>query len=124
MLDNPKDILLQALTIVGFPDDKKEDFITKFSQMCNKHFLSDLLGTLPEDEQKSLIERLREEQDQEKIKAILLENFSKEDIEETLKQSTGSVFKDYLENIMPDLSEEKRLELAKYFKTFSEASAV
>lgn len=120
MLDNPRDILLQALTIVGFPDGKKEDFIDKFSEVCNKQFLSDLSDTLPEDKQKLLIDRLKEEKDPEKIKSFLLENFNKEVIEGTLKKSTKSVFSDYLQTIMPDLSKEKQTELAKYFKTLSE----
>ncbi len=120
MLDTPKDILLQALTIVGFPDDKKEDFIAKFIEVCNKQFLSDLLDTFPEDKQKSLIDRLKEEKDPEKIKAILLENSSKDTIGGILKKSTKEVFKDYLQTVMPDLSEEKQVGLAKYFKTLSE----
>src|SRR5438874_1028197 len=106
MQKNPKDIIMQVLTIIGYEDDNNA-LADEFIRNCEKQALIDLLQELPQEKQGQLKQQIAEVTDQEQQKAIILEYITPEQYQEALQQASASAFEGFLEEITPTLSDDQ-----------------
>ena len=122
MHQDPKDIILNILTIIGFTDDK-EAAADEFIQNCEKQALLDILVALPVEKQDALKRQLAGVKDQDQQKAIIAEYVSSEQYQESLQKASATAFEGLIEEVIPTLSKEQTDKLQSYFTSFTKPVA-
>lgn len=107
MYDNLPSILLSILTIINYPNNKQK-FIADFQQVCRQYAVLALAERLPKDKQKELKDKLKNIISGEAGKQIVFSYFSQDEYKTTLDQLAQKIFQDYISDISPKLSPEKR----------------
>ncbi len=115
MNQNPKQIILQVLDRIGFEDDK-EKFANDFLLLCFQQALGNLAKELPSDKQTELTQRMSLISENQ-VEQLLLEYFPKEKLEEAVKQSSGTLFEEYLQTIIPTLNPDQQEKLGSFLST-------
>lgn len=110
-----RDVLLQVLNIIGYSDNK-EEFISKFLQLCEQQALINMINSLPEDRRSSLESALSKQNSPENITAILDKYLSKKDLAQAVQKATEDTFKSYLQSVIPTLSNSQRKDLDSLLK--------
>ena len=119
MNQNPRDIFLQVLNIIGYTNDK-EEFTNKFFQLCEQQTVVSLIKSLPQDKQTSLQTELSKQTIPDPSNTLLKKYFSEEQIVNTLQKATEETFSSYLQTVMPTLNDKQRTELETYLKNLPE----
>lgn len=115
MNQNPKQIILKVLEIIGYEDDK-EKFANEFLSLCLQQALVALTQTLPQDKQDQLTQR-SSLTPPDKMEELLLEYFSAEKLQEDIKEASRTTFEDYLKEIIPTLNENQKNKLEQYLSS-------
>ena len=118
MNQNPRDIFLQVLNIIGYTNDK-EEFTNKFFQLCEQQTVLSLIKSLPQDKQTSLQTELSKQTIPDPSNLLLKKYFTEEQIANALQKATEETFNSYLQTVMPTLNDKQRTELGTYLKTLS-----
>ncbi len=113
MQQNPNDLIIEVLNIIGYTDDKQK-FANDFIDSCRKQTFLELLSNLPSEEQQALNQQLESGEDS-KTSLLLNEQFSREEYNQALKKVIEGAFKEYLETIKPHLSKDQLQELQVFF---------
>lgn len=87
MNQNPKNLFLQVLNIIGYADNK-EEFADKFFQLCEQQTMANLVKSLPEEQ-----------------------------VAASLEETTKEVFNNYLQTVIPTLNTKQKAELESYLKS-------
>lgn len=109
---NPKEIILQVLEIIGYQDDR-EKFSNDFLGLILQKSINDLAEKLSQDKIDQLRQRLSLTTP-EKLETLLKEYFSKEELDSSVRKVSESMFKEYLEEVSPTLSDTQRENLQNY----------
>src|SRR5947209_6150839 len=106
MQQDPKDIILELLTIIGY-EDNKETYANDFIQNCEQQALIDALSALPTHQRDAFKQRMLWTHDQGRAKEIIAEYIAPEQYKQALQKASADVFKELLEAVMPTLSREQ-----------------
>src|SRR5690348_8721689 len=106
MQRDPRDILIEVLTIISFQDDK-EAYADRFIQNCEKQALLNVLSTLSEEKKQDFKQKMVGVTDQERAKQIITEYVIPEQYNNTLKKTAETTFRAFIEVILPTLSKEQ-----------------
>jgi hypothetical protein len=131
MQNDPINTFNHILELIGY-EDNKEEFVKEFFELCQKQTVLDLVKSLPEEKQNELKEKLSVQLDSSKannVSAVLdqlktlpdgaNEYFTEEQRVAAFQKAVENGFKNYLSEVMPTLSEEKKSELQNYLKSLS-----
>jgi len=113
MQQNPKDIILEVLSIIGYVENK-ESYAVKFIQNCEKQTLFDLLTTLPKEMQEQFKSQIVGATDQVQQKAIIFTYVTSEQYQTALQKASTTAFQDLLEAVTPMLSTDQADKLKSY----------
>src|SRR5947209_4190147 len=116
MQQNPKDNILQVLTIIDYEDDKQA-YADEFIQNCEKQALVDLLIALPQEQQERLKQQIAGITDQEQQQAIITEYVTPEQYNQALRKASATAFEGLIEEIIPTLSAEQTDKLQSYLQS-------
>ena len=109
MKNKAKDILLKILEIIDYQKNKSE-FANKFLDMIYKQAFLKVIENLPDNKKLNLDNEIKNK-NLDKSMEILLNYVSKEDFEETVERVALEMFIDYIQKIMPTLTDEKKSKL-------------
>ena len=112
MKNKAKDILLKILGIIDYRKDRSL-FADKFIDLIFRQAFLKVVKNLPFDKKKQLDERLKNKNLDDSLK-ILLEYVAKEDFEKAVERISLEMFIDYIQQIMPALSPERKNKLTAY----------
>lgn len=112
MITNPKLLLENVLTIIGYADNKNY-FIEEFARLCFQKTLADYQKLLSENRRKELVHILYQN-DVIKLQEQLEPYVISEEFSKLLQENSQKLFQDYLDTILPKLSEEQRNNLDSY----------
>jgi hypothetical protein len=113
-MPNPLTILAQVLIIIKYPGDKKE-FIDDFADLCIKKGLETATQSLPFEKQKELVNRIKDLTNPKEALTIIGQYVPISKYQEAVNKATTDLFADFLTTIEPDLLEEQKNALDKYF---------
>ena len=113
MQQNPKDIIVTVLTLMGYEDDKNS-YADEFFQNCEKQAFADAIKGLPERTQEEIKHKVFWIKDQERLKTIIAEYVTPEQYKEALKQASQTAFEGLLKEIIPMLSDDQAAKLQSY----------
>lgn len=116
MVQQVNNIIQTTLDIIGYAEDKDE-FVKKFIEGCDKKTIADQVSSLPPEKQEELKQELSKSQSQEDIKGILAKYFSEEQYSQSLEKVTKSSFQEYIDSVMPALTEEQKKKLDSYLSS-------
>lgn len=103
-MNNPKNILLKILEIIGYSDNK-EIFADEFLKNIQAQSVIDLIQSLPQDKQSQIKKQLlTNPNDPNKVADVLKLYFNNEQIQEALKNASKTAMEEYIEAISPTLS--------------------
>ncbi len=120
MNQDPKQIILQVLGIIGYEGDK-DKYANDFLSLCLQKALVDLMRELPQDKQDQLTQRMSLITP-DKMETLLLEYFPKEKFETAVKEASRSTFEEYLKTIIPTLNEDQHSKLETYLSSQAPAT--
>lgn len=115
MKNDPKQIILQVLEIIGYEDDK-DKYANDFLSLCLQKAFVSLTQDFPQDKQDQLTQRMSLIS-ADKIEGLLLEYFPKEKFETAVKEASRSTFEDYLKTIIPTLNDDQKNKLEQYLSS-------
>lgn len=126
-MQDPVIILNKVLTIIDYQDNK-ERFIEEFHKVCLQQAFLEIIDLISEEKKIELKQSLEGKKEQQEIASILQTFVSKEEYSSRLQRVTQEYFKDYLDTILPTISEQKKEELYNYLSIikspdFSDTSA-
>ena len=113
MDQNPLDYLKQILNIIGYEDDM-EKFAQEFLTMCMAQASAKVLSNLSPNAQKEIQEKLKKAKDQSEITTVLSEYQNITEYNNTLQQITQENFEEYIEEILPTLTQVQKERLLKF----------
>jgi len=114
----PKDIIIQILDLVGYGENK-EEFADELLSLCQQQALVDLIKSLPEEKQTLLEKTLSQQPNPQNIDQVLKDNFTEEQILESLKKATENTIQTYLLTISPHLSDLQKNNLKTYIQSLT-----
>lgn len=109
MIQNPRELFLQVLEIIGYSDDR-EEFTNKFFQLCEQQAIVNLVKSLPQDKQT----------DPDPNNLLLKKYFTQEQVATNLQEATRETFNSYLQTVIPTLNNKQKTDLETYLKSLSE----
>ena|SRR5579859_754832 len=115
MEQNTRNTILEVLEIIGYTDDR-EAFTDGFITNCKKQALFDVLEALLPERQVKLKERIKDVTDVDQAKAILETYVSTEVYNQALEQASKNAFIEYIEAVLPGLSNDQTSNLQAYLK--------
>ena len=119
MNDDIKTLLTQILGVINYEDDKDE-FINKYINIINNQTFFNLIQSLPQDKQEEIKNKFTQaKNDKEKAQEVFKEYFSKEQIEESIKNSSKDIMTKYLEaisNTLSDVQSQNLIQLIEKYK--------
>jgi 2-succinyl-5-enolpyruvyl-6-hydroxy-3-cyclohexene-1-carboxylate synthase len=107
MQQSIQSILTQVLTIINYPEDKRQAFIIEFGDMCISKALASVTQPLSEEKKAELVNKIKDIEDPNEAEKIIGEYVSIDDYQKTIEQTTSELFENFLETIEQDLSEEQ-----------------
>lgn len=117
-MDQNNQVIQRILDIIGYSDDKKA-FADKFSKVCQKQALLDLIDSLPFNKQEGLKLQLGSADNPQKIGEILKQYVSADEYNKILKLASQNALDSYLQTVTPTLSDTQLAELQSYLKSFT-----
>lgn len=118
MNKDPKDILTQILTIVDYKGDKS-DFAERFIVICQQQAFLEFVESLPTTLQEDLKKKLGDEKDKERIKKAMDQYVNTKEFLEKLELVTARNFKEYIEAIIPTLTDDQKARLQKFLTSLA-----
>lgn len=118
MQHDPKAIILQVLSVIGYEDDTNAA-AAEFIQNCEKQALLDLLTALPAEKQERFKNQIAGVTDQAQQKAIIAQYVTPEQYQEALQNASRTAFQGLLEEIIPTLSKEQAHKLQSYLHSLT-----
>ncbi len=115
---NPKEIILKVLEIIGYQDDK-EKFANDFLGLILQKSINNLAEKLPQDKLDQFRQRVSLTSP-EKFENLIKDYFSQDELNDSVKTVSENMFKEYLEEISPTLSDGQRENLQNYLKSLSD----
>src|SRR5438270_20802 len=115
MQQNPKDIMLHFLSIAGITDNA-EAYADDFLRLCENQALVDVIKTFPEEQQQQVQERITGVPDKTRIQEIISEYVSVEQYETALEKDSQIIFQQWMDTILPTLSQEQLRNLQIYMQ--------
>jgi hypothetical protein len=110
-------ILDKILNILGYKEDRVA-FIQEFMNLCMRGAFVEYMKVLSEDRRNEL-QQILLEQDPVKVQEQLEPYMTTEEYKKLLQESTQKLFQEYLEKVMPILSEEQKNNLYNYLATLT-----
>ena len=107
MQQSIQSILTQVLTIINYPEDKRQEFIIEFGDMCISKALASVTQPLSDDKKAELVNKIKDVENPSEAEKIIGEYVSIDDYQKAIEQSTSELFENFLETIEPDLTEEQ-----------------
>lgn len=117
MEDNVEEILEKILTIIDYKDDKSA-FIQEFMNLCVRGAFVEYLKILPQERNIEL-QQILQENDPLDIKERLEPYMTTEEYKQFLQQSSQTLFQEYVDKILPIITEEQKNNLNAYFATLT-----
>lgn len=119
MNQNPRELFLEVLNIIGYSDDR-EEFTNQFFQLCEQQAIVNLVKSLPQDKQATLQAESAKQTNPDPNNLLLKKYFTQEQIATNLEEATKVTFNSYLQTIIPTLNDKQKTELETYLKSLSE----
>jgi hypothetical protein len=114
MNTNPRDVIIQVLSIVDYKNDK-EAAVDKFLSICEKLALINLIDSLTGEEKTNLQQKLTTVQEgTDEYNDVTKQYFTEEKYSQAIKKAGEKVFAEYLSSIMGSLSSEQQNKLFQY----------
>ena len=120
MNKNPKDNLLETLTIIGYTDDR-DKFAEEFLNLCQQQAFLNLIQKLPKDKREELEKELSQGNSSQKLQEIIRKYFSIKKYTEALEEVTEKAFMGYIEKVLPILSASQKNNLQKFLSSLASA---
>lgn len=118
MNKDPKDILTEVLIIVDYKGDKS-DFAERFIVICQQQAFLEFVESLPTTLREDLKKKLADQKDKEKIKKAMGQYVNTKEFLEKLELVTAKNFKEYIEAVIPTLTDEQKSKLQKYLSSLA-----
>lgn len=114
--DDPRKIIVEVLSIIGYEDDK-EAYAAEFIDLTEKQALLVCLQELPPDKQEAFKKQMSQATEEEHVKEVIKQYVSAEEYTEALKSASQDAFTKFIETLIPELDDEQRDQLQKYLHT-------
>ncbi len=112
---DPNQIIKRVLEIIDYQGDK--ELLTKnLMEACQVQAVKRLVDRLPEDKKAQFEDA---GSDPSPLAESLRQTFSEEETKEALRKASEKVFADYLNTLIPTLSESQKSSLDSYLNTLS-----
>jgi uncharacterized protein with von Willebrand factor type A (vWA) domain len=121
MQQNPKDTMLHILRIAGITDNT-EAYADEFLRLCENRAFVDVIKTLPEEQQQQFQQRIAEVTEKNSISEIMGEYISAEKYTMALEKASQVIFKQCMDTILPNLSQEQLRNLQAYMQSLQTGS--
>lgn len=117
-MNDPKELILKILEIIGYKDDR-EKFAADFVSAIHRKAISNCVGSLTEEQKNSLEEQLSGIiRSPEEVSKILFQFITDDQYQQSVEKASKEIMRGYLEAIAPILSEDQTNQLNKYFNSF------
>lgn len=116
MKNDALNIITRVLDIIGYTDDK-EKFGTDFLNLCRQQAIINLLDSVPDQQRSVLIKNLSAKKKPDEIEKVLEDYFDKKQQNKALEKAVENGFKDYINELEPNLSDEIKLKLREYLQS-------
>jgi hypothetical protein len=121
MKNDPKQIILEVLSIIGYENDK-DKFASEFVTLCMQKAVSNLINGMPQDKQDQVLQRLSLTTP-DSWGTLLSEYVPEENLAAAIKDTSSLIFQDYIKEIEPTLNDEQRNKLSQYLSSQASISA-
>jgi len=118
MQQQPRDIMISVLNLLGFRENK-EAYADEFIQICEKQALVDLLNTLSKERKEEIKQKMVGAESVQRTQAVLSEYVSSEQYTEALEKAAGAIFVQFVQAVVPTLSQQQVNKLQAYMQSFS-----
>ncbi|HET9946556.1 MAG TPA: hypothetical protein VFQ63_00685 [Patescibacteria group bacterium] len=108
------------LTLVGFSQEQVKENTNQLLLALIKKTLVDNLDTLSEEEEKQLIEKLKESTSLEMLEPILKDAFMEESYLNLFKKNAQTILHQFSQKVIPSVDSEKVLEISELLKNADE----
>lgn len=116
MHKDPKQLVLDILTIVNFQGDK-EAYSQEFLQLCHEQALVDTLKSFPHEKQHELQRLLGNTTDQERQQAILTAYIQPEEYEQALLHAAVALSQAFIHTLLPGMTTYQEEKLRSYLSS-------
>ncbi|HVF69152.1 MAG TPA: hypothetical protein VNA13_01160 [Xanthomonadales bacterium] len=121
MTNNTENIILKILEAIDYADDR-EVFVKEFTELVQIQAMDKLIISLPEDQQDTLKNELRTNQENlEKIGEILKSRFSMEQMQKSLEETSAKAVTEWMQAISPTLTDVQKQKLVSLSQEFNPA---
>jgi hypothetical protein len=118
-MNNPKEILLKILEIIGYTDDRNL-FTEEYIKIIQLQGIADLIQSLEDEQQTQIKKQLSvHAKNFDKIQEILQAYFSSRQLKEALENASKTTMENYIRSIDTSLSQEQRKNLISLFRQIS-----
>ena len=121
MMQDANKLLREVLDIIEF-EDNKDQFIEEFFKLAQQQAILGSINSLPQPQQDTVKDKLKEAQP-DRVMEIILEYISQEDLAKAVTSSTESIFREYLEAVVPTLSQDQKNKIGDLFASLNSAQA-
>lgn len=113
--------MLHILSIAGI-NDSAEAYAVEFLKLCENEAFANVIKALPEEQQQQLQQKIAGITDTNKIQTVISEYVTPAQYEAALEQASQVLFKQYLDTILPNLSQEQLKSLQVYAQSLQAGS--
>ncbi len=110
--------MISVLNLLGFRENK-EAYADEFIQICEKQALVDLLNTLSKERKEEIKQKMVGAESVQRTQAVLSEYVSSEQYTEALEKAAGAIFVQFVQAVVPTLSQQQVNKLQAYMQSFS-----
>lgn len=110
MAKDPKQYISNLLDAIDYKGNKNE-FTDKFLKVCYKQAVVYILQSLESHKRQELEEKIKDIEDSDKVREILLEYVSEKMLISKLEEASQKTTTNYLKKVIPLLTEEQRRKL-------------
>ncbi len=108
--------MLHILNIAGI-SDKAEEYADKFLKLCENEALAAVIQALPADQQQQLQQKLAGVTDKTIIQTTISQYVTDEQYNTVLEKSSQTLFQQFMDSLLPTLSQEQATNLQGYIQT-------
>jgi hypothetical protein len=118
MNQNPKQLIIQILNIIGYEKDK-EKFAEEYWNICIENVIFKLISNFDDNKKIELQNKISLLKQNDNIEKLLLEYFSEDEYKEAVKTESQTMFVEYINTLLPTLNEEQVKKLQEFLASNS-----
>lgn len=119
---DPKKQIIDILTIIDY-QDSKEQFAEQFMIVCAGKSLDSIVESLPDEKKDQLRNKITSSQSSDGLLETLREYIPVEQLQSSITKTAGVLFQDYIQTILPVLTEDQKTKLQVYLEQMGKQNA-